>query len=108
MCLTAIGNNDFTPLVYRNCTDLNSNQDFFIEKNGPLSGKIHAQKDSKYCLQMADPSTPEKHLSVFMHSDCSDTWEVLDGRLKILRKISAWVKRKGHRGLSEYNVTRAS
>ncbi len=84
MCLTATEINDFSRIIYRNCTDGNSNQDFFLKQNGPLSGEIHTKKDTNYCLQMADPSPLKKHLPVYMHSDCSDTWEVLDGRLKNL------------------------
>ncbi len=82
MCLAAIGDSNFTPLIYRNCTDGSSNQEFLLEKNGRLSGQIHAQRDSNYCLQMADPNPLTEYLPVYLHSDCSDTWEVLDGRLK--------------------------
>ena len=87
MCLTAIDNDDFAHLVYRNCTDGDSNQGFFMTKNDRLSGKIHILKDSNFCLQMAKPSPLTKNPSVFIHSDCTDIWEVLEsGALKNLMK----------------------
>ena len=93
MCLAATSGNtdnaDFAGLVYRNCSNGDSNQDFFMKKNGRLSGgEIHAIKDfENYCLQMADPNPSEKYYpSVYMHSDCSDEWDVLDsGALKNVR-----------------------
>ncbi len=92
MCLTVIDNDDFAGLVYRNCTNGNLNQNFVMKKNDGrlVSGKIHAniQQDLKYCLQMAKSSPLENNKPpVYIHSDCDDTWEVLEsGALKNVGK----------------------
>ena len=84
LCLTATGAENFDYLDYKNCSNGNINQDFFMTNNG-LIGEIHALRSlkSKYCLSMADSNPLDEYLSVYMHSDCAETWEVLGfGRLK--------------------------